>query len=104
MVETTCYLENRAPSLVLADKTPQEVWTSRNFSLSHLRIFGCDAYVHVPKAKRTKLDGKSKKCMFIGYKDGLKGYKIWNLKTRKVVYNRDMVLREVQDVIKHEVP
>ena len=40
---------------------------------------------------------------FIGYKDGLKGYKIWNPKTRKVVYSRDVVFREVKDVVKHEV-
>eukprot|EP00253_Pinus_taeda_P024510 PITA_24510 len=31
------------------------------------------------------------------------GYKLWNPITRKVVYNRDVVFREVKDVIKHEV-
>eukprot|EP00253_Pinus_taeda_P020925 PITA_20925 len=31
------------------------------------------------------------------------GYKLWNLVTRKVVYNRDVVFKEVKDVIKHEV-
>eukprot|EP00253_Pinus_taeda_P005855 PITA_05855 len=94
---------DRSPSLALEDKTPQEVWTGKKPSLSHLRVFGCDAYVHVPKEKQTKLDSKSKKCILIGYKDGLKGDKLWNPITRKVVYNRDVVLREVKDVIKHEV-
>ena len=41
--------------------------------------------------------------MFIVYKDTLKGYKLWNLETRKVVYNREVVFREVKDVIKHGV-
>ena len=94
---------NRSPSSTLEDKTPQEVWTGKKPSLSHLRVFGCDAYVHVPKEKQTKLDIKSEKCIFIGYKDGLKGYKLWNLVTRKVVYSQDVVFREVKDVIKHEV-
>eukprot|EP00253_Pinus_taeda_P035723 PITA_35723 len=102
-VDTACYLVNRSPSSVLEDKTPQKVWTGKKPSLSHLRVFGCDAYVHVPKEKRTKLDRKSEKCIFIGYKDGLKGYKLWNPVTRKVVYSRAMVFREVKDVIKHEV-
>eukprot|EP00253_Pinus_taeda_P007730 PITA_07730 len=31
------------------------------------------------------------------------GYKLWNQATRKVLYNRDVVSREVKDVIKHEV-
>ena len=88
---------------MLEDKTPQEVWIGKKPSLSHLRVFGCDAYVHVPKEKRTKLDIKSEKCIFIGYKYGLKGYKIWNPVTWKVVYSRDVVFREVKDVIKHEV-
>ena len=49
------------------------------------------------------MDNKSEWCIFIGYKDGLKGYKIWNPEIRKVVYNRDVVFREVKDVVKHEV-
>ena len=102
-METTFYLVNRSPSSTLEDKTPQEVWTGKKPSLSHLRVFGCDAYVHVPKEKRTKLDSKSEKCAFIGYKDGLKGYKTWNPVTRKVVYSRDVVFREVKYAIKHEV-
>ena len=48
-VETACYLVNRSPSSPLEDKTPQEVWTRKKPSLSHLRVFGSDAYVHVPK-------------------------------------------------------
>ena len=48
------------------------------------------------------MDSKSEKCIFIGYKDGLKGYRLWNPVTRKVVYSRDVVFREVKDVIKHE--
>ena len=57
-VEIACYLVNRSPSSVLEDKTPHEVWTRKKPSLSHLRVFRCDAYVHVPKEKRTKLDNK----------------------------------------------
>ena len=102
-VDTACYLVNRSPSSALEDKTPQEVWTGKKPFLSHLRVFGCDAYVHVLKEKQTKLDSKSEKCIFIGYKDGLEGYKLWNPVTRKVVYSRDVVFREVKDVIKHEV-
>ena len=52
-----------------------------------MRVFGCDSYVHVPKENRSKLDKKDEKCIFNGYNDGLKGYKIWNPKTKKVVYS-----------------
>ena len=49
------------------------------------------------------MDNKSERCIFIWYKHGLKGYKHWNPETRKVVYNRDVVFREVKDVVKHEI-
>jgi hypothetical protein len=55
-VGTTCYLVNRSPSSVLDDKTPHEVWIGKKPSLEHLRVFGCDSYVHVPKENRSKLD------------------------------------------------
>jgi hypothetical protein len=92
-VGTACYLVNRSPSSVLDEKTPQEVWTGKKPSLTHLKVFGCDAYVHVPKENMSKLDKKVEKCIFIGYKDGLKGYKLWNPETKKVVYSRDVVFR-----------
>ena len=92
-VGTTCYLVNRSPSSTLDDKTPQELWTGKKPSLTHLKVFVCDAYVHVPKENMIKLDKKVEKCIFIGYKNGLKGYKIWNLETKKVVYRRDVVFR-----------
>ena len=49
------------------------------------------------------MDKKAEKCIFIGYKDGLKGYKLWNPETKKVVYSRDVVFREMKDVVKQEV-
>jgi hypothetical protein len=99
-VSTTCYLVNRSPSSALDDTSPHEVWSGKKPSLQHLRVFGCDAYVHVPKENRSKLDNKAEKCIFIGYKDGVKGYKLWNLETKKIVYSRDVVFREVKDVSK----
>jgi hypothetical protein len=102
-VGTTCYLVNKSPSSTLDDKTPQEVWNGKKPSLTHIKVFGCDAYIHVPKENKSKLDKKDEKCIFIGYKDGLKGYKLWNPETKKVVYSRDVVFREMKHVFKQEV-
>jgi hypothetical protein len=98
-VSIACYPVNRSSSSALDDTTPHEVWSGKKPSLQHLRVFGCDAYVHVPKENRSKLDNKAEKC-----KDGVKGYKLWNPETKKIVYSRDVVFREVKDVSKQEFP
>ena len=48
------------------------------------------------------MDKKAETCIFIGHKDGVKGYKLWNPETKKIVYIRDVIFREVKDVSKHE--
>jgi hypothetical protein len=78
------------------EKTLHEAWTGKKPSLEHLRVFGCDAYVHVPKENRSKLDNKAEKCIFIGYKDGIKGYKLWNPETKKVVYSGMLSLERLK--------
>ncbi|KAL0415707.1 UNVERIFIED_CONTAM: Retrovirus-related Pol polyprotein from transposon TNT 1-94 [Sesamum latifolium] len=74
-VSMACYLINRSPRASLGGKVAEEVWTSNPVDFDHLRIFGCPAYVHVPSDERSKLDPKSKQCIFLGYKKGVKSYK-----------------------------
>jgi transposase InsO family protein len=66
-VDTAKYLVNMSPLSVLVETTPHEVWFGKKPSVSHLKLFGCDAFVHVPKEKRSKLDKKAVKCIFTGY-------------------------------------
>ena len=53
--------------------------------VSHLRIWGCTAYVHVQKDKRAALGSHMEKCIFIGYPEGYKGWKFYNPITKKLV-------------------
>ena len=45
--------------------------------VSHLNIFGCPVYVHIPKEKRTKLDPSGKKGIFVGYYEVSKEFRIY---------------------------
>ena len=73
-----CYIINRSPRVVLDGKVTEEVWTGQEVDYSFMRIFGCLAYVHISGEDRSKLDPKSKKCIFLGFKKGVKGYKLWD--------------------------
>jgi len=93
---------NRPLSSILVDMTPHEVCTGKNPSLAHLRVFCRDDFVHVPEEKMSKLDNKVVKCIFIDYTYGVKGYKLWDLIMRKIIYSQDVIFREVESTSKHE--
>jgi hypothetical protein len=73
------------PTSAVSKKTPFELWHGKKPDVSHLRIWGCTAYVHVQKDKRTALGSHMEKCIFIGYPDGYKGWKFYNPITKKTV-------------------
>ena len=100
-VDTACYLKNWSPTSTLFDKIVHEVWSGKNPSIAHLRVFGCDAFMHVPKEKMRNLDNKQEKCIFVGYKDKVKVYKLCN-PVRKIVYGWDVVFKEVKSASKNE--
>ena len=91
-VATSIYLLNRCPTKSVKGMTPQEAWSGRKPSVAHFKVFGCIAYSHVPKEKRQKLDDKSKKCIFVGYSEEIKGYKLYNPVTNKVIISCDVIL------------
>ncbi|RQM13328.1 hypothetical protein DD237_003846 [Peronospora effusa] len=62
--------------------------------LDHLRVFGSIGCAHVDDAKRTKLEPKSFKCMFLGYGDNTKGYRVYDLELNKVKMSRSVKLDE----------
>ena len=88
------YLRNRSPTSSLNGKTPYEFWFNKKPDVSHLRVFGCICYVHVPDERRKKLDPKSFRAIFIGYPDGTKGYKIYDLAGGRFTRSRNVMFHE----------
>ena len=50
--------------------------------------------MHVAKDQRSKLDNKSKPCIFLGYSEDEFGYRLWDLLDKKVVQSRAIVFME----------
>ena len=75
-VVIACYLINRSPLVPLGFDIPERVWTRKDVSYSHLKVFGCKAFVHVPKEQKLILDSKFTPCIFVGYEDAEFGYKL----------------------------
>ena len=97
-MRTAVDLINLSPSVPLNGNIPQRVWTGKDISYQHLKVFGCRAFVHVPRDERTKLDGKSKECIFLGYAHEEFGYRLWGPIDKKVIRSRDVIFFEDQTI------
>ena len=95
-VQTAVHLKNRSPTKAVKGKTPEEAWSGIKPDLSELKVFGCKAYMHVNKEKRTKLDAKSKELTFVGYSTESKAYRLVDLKDGKLYKSRDVTFFENQ--------
>jgi len=51
---------NLSPVVALNSEVLNKIWFGKNVKYDHLRVFGCKAFVHVPKDERSKLDAKSR--------------------------------------------
>ena len=88
------YIMNRTPTASVHDQTPEESFTGRKPDYSHLRVFGCICYVHIPDERKKKLDVKINKCIFLGYATNSKGYNCYNPITKAFYVNRDVIFDE----------
>ena len=76
---TTVYMQNKSPHRVLGNKTPKEMFSGEKLEVSHLRIFRCPVYIHVPKEKRTKLEPSRRKGIFVDYSESSKAFRVYIL-------------------------
>ncbi|MCO5614022.1 hypothetical protein L7F22_068302 [Adiantum nelumboides] len=75
---TAVYIQNRSPTHALQDMTPFQAYYGRKPIVSHFRVFGCSAFVHIPKEKHAESDA----------------YRLYDPDTRTTTVSRDVVFDE----------
>ncbi|WVZ19287.1 hypothetical protein V8G54_006609 [Vigna mungo] len=88
------HLINRLLTPLLQNQCPYTVFHKQQPDLSHLRVFGCLAYSNTLEHGRTKLSPKARKAIFIGYKEGTKGYLLYDIQSRQIFVSRNVVFCE----------
>ena len=84
---------------------PNKIWFGKNVNYDHLHVFDCKAFVHIPKDERSKLDAKTRQCIFIGYGEDEFGYIFYDPIEKKLVRSRDIQFMEdhtIEDIDKVE--
>ncbi|OMO87137.1 Integrase, catalytic core [Corchorus capsularis] len=93
-VLTATYIINRLPSKVINNKTPFEMLFGKKPEYDHLRVFGCLVYAHDNSKRGDKFSERGKPCVFVGYPNGQKGYRVYDLKEKKFYTSRDVTFFE----------
>lgn len=95
---TAAYLINHSPSNPLNGDITERVWRGRDVSHQHLKEFGHRPFVHIPKDERSKLDGKTKQCIFLSYPSEEFSFRLWDPVARKLIRSRDVIIFENQTI------
>lgn len=95
-IHTANYLQNRLPTRSVS-KTPFEFWYGFKPDYSNLKVFGCKAWVHIPREKRKKLDSVAMNVLFVGYCYNQKGYRFYDEINKRIVTSRDARFLELSD-------
>jgi hypothetical protein len=91
---TIVYVQNRLSHSALGFKTLEEMFSGKKPEVSHIKIFGCPVFVHIPKEKRTKIDPSGKKGIFVGYCEVSKAFKIYIPGYHHIEISRDVTFDE----------
>lgn len=89
-VNWSMYILNRSPNVTVENKTPKETWSGFRLAVEHFRVFDCIGRVHIPTDKKTKLDDKSHKRVFLGMSEESKGYMLYNPVAQRIIVSRDV--------------
>lgn len=84
-VRTATYLLNRATNSRCIGTTPYERWFDRKLYLGHIKIFGTECFVQIPKQKgRKKWDPKAKKVHFVGFEPTIKNFGFYDPENQRI--------------------
>src|SRR4051812_26047475 len=85
------HIVNRTPTVANQGITPYDMLFGKSPSYGHLNIFSCLCYVSTSTKMREKFDPRAERCIFVGYPQGQKGWKVYNPKTCEIFTSRDVV-------------
>lgn len=72
------YVINRVASRVLEGKSPYEVLFGVLLDLKQIKVFGSLCFAYTLSSHKSKFDPRSHKCVFLGYKPGVKGFDVYD--------------------------
>ncbi|GJR26856.1 retrovirus-related pol polyprotein from transposon TNT 1-94 [Tanacetum coccineum] len=99
-IATACYTQNRSLIIPRHKKTPYHIINDRTPTLKHLHIFSCTCYIVRDGENLDKMKEKWDSCILVRYSTQLKGYKVYNKRTRLIVESIHINFDEIKELYK----
>lgn len=89
-VLTAAHLINQTRSSLLQGQSLYECLYGKRPSYDRIKIFGCLCYAHKSSRDKDKLKSRSRRCIFVGYPFGKKGWMLYDLESEEFFVSRDL--------------
>jgi hypothetical protein len=89
-ISHSTFLINRIPTHILNNKSPYELLHKELPDLSSVKVFGSLTYASTIQAHRRKFEPRSRTCVFLGYKQGVKGSILYDINSKEVFISRNV--------------
>ena len=70
------------------------MWYNHLPTIQHFRVFGSPCFALIPTQQRNKLGARSRKCLFLGYSNTSRAYRLYDEENKKFIVSRDVVFLE----------
>nr|GEW05883.1 hypothetical protein [Tanacetum cinerariifolium] len=97
-IATACYTQNRSIIIPTYNKTAYHIINDRKPSIKHLHIFGCICYITRDGEHLDKIKEKGDLYILVGYSTQLKGYRVYNKRTRLIVKSIHIRFDEIKEM------
>ncbi|GJT58369.1 retrovirus-related pol polyprotein from transposon TNT 1-94 [Tanacetum coccineum] len=98
-VTSACYTQNISIIISTHGKTAYHIINDRKPSIKHLHIFGCICYITKDGENLDKMKEKGDPCVMVGYSTQLKGYCVYNKRTRLIVESIHIKFDEIKEMM-----
>jgi len=88
------FIMNRVPSPLLQNQSPYFLLHKMQPDLHQLKVFGSLAYASTLQAHISKLASRARKCIFLGYKSGMKGVVLLDIHSMQIFVSRNVTHHE----------
>jgi len=83
--------------------SPFHVYFGKKPNLSSVHLFGCKAYLHVPKINQSKLSEHSIECVHVRFTLDKSAYMLYNREQRHLFESQDVEFEEPEDRSQNDV-